>query len=371
MKHLGLLFLMILASLAVAQEVRQEAVGYGINRQDALLAAKREALAQGIGQILTSQTEVENFMVKRDYILTRTMGHVKSFQILEETQEADGAWRVKISAVLAEKGLAVDLAALNILMQDLGNPRVAVLIQERHLDMYNPATNNAEMILLDFLKNKDFRVVDPNKTLRFKESPEGLRAMEGDPTAAAKLGSLVNAEVVIVGTAMSSQSDVSDIQYFRGSGMKSASATISLKAFNVGTREILAAKSMTAAMVNVNLQTACIQAVQKATQQILNDKGGFFESLVENWRRQANDGQTFQLSVKGMSSYALLKQLKNALQNQAKVQQRSFQQGVAQLELTRAGTAEDLCELLDGLKVGEKKLMIQGMQGNTIQAILQ
>ncbi|NLB63888.1 MAG: hypothetical protein GX801_07265 [Fibrobacter sp.] len=143
-------------AFAQSKEIIVESVGFGVSQNDAITQAKREALAKGIGQMLTSQTEVENFMVKRDVILTETMGHVKNFKVLKESQGSDGAWEVHIKASVSEEGLAKDLAALKILMQTLGNPRIAFLVKETVMGNADPSAQNAEAMLLEFLKPKIF-----------------------------------------------------------------------------------------------------------------------------------------------------------------------------------------------------------------------
>ncbi|HSQ41597.1 MAG TPA: hypothetical protein VLM37_04890 [Fibrobacteraceae bacterium] len=361
------LTLLILTGFPLAKDLTVEATGYGINQNDATTAAKREALAQGIGQLLTSQTEVENFMVKRDLILTQTMGHVKSFSVLSSKQGPDGAWEVRIRAQVSKSGLSKDLAALKIMMQTIGNPRVAVLISETNIDNNATTANKAEMTLLDFLKSKDFRVVDPSQALRFRESSDGVKAMGGDPNAISKLGSLMNAEVIIVGTAIAKEADVSNLPAFAKSGMKSASATVSFKAYNVTNREILAAKSANGAMPNINVYTAGTNAIEKAVKTLLTEKGGFFDALVESWRRGANDGSNYTVTVHGVNDFASAKAIKQAITAVvSNLNQRNFAKPLLELEVTRGGSADDLAEALDGLKTGAGVLNVEGVQGQTL-----
>lgn len=352
---------------AQSGDVAVESTGYGVSKNDAITQAKREALAQGIGQMLTSSTEVENFMVKRDVILTQTMGHVKSYTTIKETQGPDGAWEVRIKAVVSKEGLAKDLAALKIMMQSLGDPRVAFLIKETVMGTADPTAQNAEVMLLEFFKSKDFRVVDPNHALRFRESADGVKAMGGDPEAVAKLGSLLNAEVVVVGSAVAQPNDVSSIKGLAGSGVQSASAVVSLKAYNVSTREVLAAKVAHGAMVNVNPMVAGNQAISKALQALMNEQNGFYGHLVESWRKGASDGQNFSVEISGVEDFAQVRAIRTAVATQASaVEQRSFQKPLLSLEVTRSGTADDLCEALDGLAVGTSKLAVEGVQGNVV-----
>ncbi len=367
-----LLFLTVLLTLAfqvVAQDLTVEATGYGINRNDAITNAKREALAQGIGQMLTSQTEVENFMVKRDQIITQTMGFVKTFQVLKESQSSDGAFEVRIRAQVGKDGLSKSLEGIRMQIQTVGNPRVALLITEVNVDGSNSA--KAEGVLLDSLQARTFKMVDPNQALRFRESPDGVKALGGDPEAVARLGTKLNAEVLIIGTVVVKESDVSNLPGFAKSGMKSASATVTLKAFNVSTREIMAAKTTSQSSAHINVVTAGNDAIGKSIAFLLGPKGGFFDAMMEAWRKQANDGANYLLTIEGVPDFATVKTLKGALSSICSaVQQRGFNKPVLELEVTRTGVAADLAEALDGLKVGSQKLSIEGVQGNTLKASL-
>jgi len=69
--------------------------GYGSSKQDALLKAKREAIEIGIGTVLISQTEIRNFEVKKDIILSRTKGSVKKYDILREEKQPGDVFYLK------------------------------------------------------------------------------------------------------------------------------------------------------------------------------------------------------------------------------------------------------------------------------------
>ena len=105
------------------------AEGHGASKQDALLQAKRAAVEEGIGVVLSSQTEVENFMLKKDKVITQSFGAVRSYTTIKEEQKGD-TWSVKISAVVSLDSITADLMALKILLVSMDKPRTMVLIQE-------------------------------------------------------------------------------------------------------------------------------------------------------------------------------------------------------------------------------------------------
>ena len=81
MKSVVALLILILLIFAVPLyaktpegDITVEAEGYGTSTKAALLQAKRSAVEEGIGVVLISQTEVKNFEVKKDVILSNAAG---------------------------------------------------------------------------------------------------------------------------------------------------------------------------------------------------------------------------------------------------------------------------------------------------------
>ncbi len=364
MKKLIMLF--ILFTMTFANDLVIQGTGYGATENQATSFAKRDALEKGIGQTLVSQTEVENFMLKKDIVLTKTSGHIKNYRIKSKVQESDGVWKIVIQATLSKDGLNKDLVALGILVQTIGNPRIALLITES-VSASKEGVNYVEMEFLNGFQKKGFEVVDPNQTLKYKESKEAMAALGGDPKAAAKLGSLINADVLIVGVSKSQEADLSGNAYFKGTGMKSVGTTLSLKAFDVGTRKILAAGNAQASMVDPNIMKAAQKGSQKVVKKMMGKKDQFFDRLVSSWKHKANDGATYKVVVKNVTSFKLVKELKATLLNITEnVIQRSFKKPVLGLDVKFMGTLDDFCTRIDGMKAGDKEMSVEEFQGSKV-----
>ena len=159
------------------------AEGYGSSKQNALLKAKREAIEIGIGTVLISQTEIRNFEVKKDIVLSRTKGSVKKYDILREEKQPDDVFYLKIKAVVSLASIKEDLVALKILLESMDKPRMMVMIQEED-------GKSAENAILDYLTEKEFELVDASvvAALMHKEDSLIKRATKGNPAAAAKIG---------------------------------------------------------------------------------------------------------------------------------------------------------------------------------------
>ncbi|MDD5673852.1 MAG: hypothetical protein PHC61_06805, partial [Chitinivibrionales bacterium] len=215
---------------STSDEIISEGSGEGANEAEALLAAKRDAIEKGIGQILLSQTEVENFMVKRDQIITKTIGSVKSFEVLSKTNE-NSAVQMRIKSVLLRNAMRQDLAAFQILIESMDKPRTMVIIDENNVGNAGAGNNAAETAICKFLKTPyEFDLVDPQTVASIKASQEQTVAAGGDPKAIAAVAAKTGAEVVITGTAISRRGD-NFINQNLG-GMVSVQATVMLRAIN-------------------------------------------------------------------------------------------------------------------------------------------
>ena len=161
-----LIVLLLVSTMFALDEFTTEGVGIGANRDEALMAAKRDAIEKGIGMVLLSQSEIENFQLKRDIVITKTIGAVTQYKTISETRTSDGLIEIKIVARLSKSSMRQDLAAFNILIESMDKPRVMVLIDENNVGNNEPTNRAAESAVLKFLKDPyQFELVDQNISL--------------------------------------------------------------------------------------------------------------------------------------------------------------------------------------------------------------
>lgn len=358
---------LLLAGFAQAQDLVVEAVGYGPTVEAATRAANRAAVEKGIGQVLTSATEIQDFQVKKDLVLSHTEGMVKSSETLSKEQGPDGAWEVKVKAVVSKAEVSKDLVALGILRMQLDNPRVAILVTEQVMGKIM-VDGAAESQIIKAFRDRQFEVVEASDDIRVKRANQIALATGGDAKAAAALGAELGAEVVILGTATATESDMSDNAYFKGTGMKSASGNVTLKAVEVSTSAILASQRGDAPMVHPNPAVAGAKALEKATSEVL-DKNGFIEQLLKSWRNQVNDGTVLRVRVRNIPNFSAAQVIQEELKVDAvQVVRRKMADGVLFLDVTWKGTADDFCSAVDGRKVNKSrnKLVVSSAEGKDI-----
>ncbi|MGE5670852.1 MAG: hypothetical protein ACM31E_05370, partial [Fibrobacterota bacterium] len=255
--------LLLLFRMTSAQDTFDvEGQGVGANQNEALTAAKRDAIEKGIGMILLSQTEIENFQVKRDLVLTKTIGAVKSYQILSQVTEADGLLKIKIKATVSKSAMRDDLAAFQILIESMDKPKVMIVINESNIDNDDPGNASAENAITSILKDPyGFEIVDQTIVSTIKSNKQKMASLAGNNAEAAAIGTQFGAEVLITGSAISRRAEA--LSQSLG-GMISVQADVTIKAISCATGRVIASASEHAAKVHISPQTAGTQAIAVA-----------------------------------------------------------------------------------------------------------
>lgn len=360
---LSLLFLLLSFTAPVlAEDISVTAEGYGVNRADALLQAQREAVEKGIGTVLISQTEIKNFELQKDVVITETIGSVKGFDILKDEQQGT-EWYLKIKATVSLDQIKSDLAALKILLESMDKPRMMVLIQEE-------ASNNAETAIVDYLQGKGFDLVDPAQVAALMQAEDQLikLATQGDPVAAAKLGAATGAEYALVGSVSKSTSNNS---LLAESGMISGQATLTAKVVNCSNARIVASKAANGAAVHISVDVAQAKAIAKAAGQLMDEQ--LFEAVIASFQDQINNGVTLEVVVSNVTSYQQQKKVTKALEavpGVVTVSKRGFGNGELKVSVQFKGLTDAFCDKADGRPVATQALMVTGVAGNSVQMAL-
>jgi len=353
-------------------DIVSEGVGMGSNENEALMAAKRDAVEKGIGMVLLSQTEIENFMLKRDMVITKTLGSVKKYDVLSKTTSADGVFEIKIKAVLSRSTMHEDLASFHILLESMDKPKVMVVIKENNVGNEEPVNKAAETAIIDFLKSPyDFDMVDPSVVASIRTSDEKMANLTGDAASAAAIGASYGAEVVITGDAVSRVAE--NISYNLG-GMKSVQADITLRAINCTTGRIIATGDGHGAKVHISPNTAGSMAIKDAS---LKATKNLLDAIIVDWNKQINNGIPLILSIKGVSNFRDKNSVVQTLRSMpgvVSVQERGWngESQMLQADVQYKGNAAGFCTKADGFKMGSGggSLTVTGQNGTRVTLVI-
>lgn len=353
---------LVLPMLVNAQALTKiKATGMGNSENQALDLAKRNAVEQGVGSVVASETITNNYQLASDRIFSRANGFVKNYTILSRVQNDEG-WRVEIEAEVTDifDELMKDQIAIDLLLQWMEKPRFMMLLNEDNLSERSTA---CETELGRKLIEKHFDLVSRLQVDAVRERQTAKAALDGDLRAAAKIASDFGAEILVIGNAVTSIAPGVDV--LEEAGMKSVQANFSAQIISAGDARILASYTAQHSAVHVNPASAGVQALTCAAASMADSLVGYLLKV----------GSEAQLAVRsisltiqgvGFSEFRELKEVLRSIEGVSAVYQRSFSAPVAEIAVEYSGRAMDLAVEIDGFKIGESELQVNEVTGNTI-----
>jgi len=359
-----LLISALIPAIAIGQSRMITVEGLGNTKPQAIEQAKREAVATGIGMLLISETEIQDFQLKRDQIITRANGYVKSYRELTSAQESDGTWRVKIEAEVTAMfdEILKDQMALELLLSWLKKPRFMVVLDEDN--MGDKSSIVAANEINKVLKDKGFDVVSAEQTKAILSQREAQSAINGDASAAASIAGQYQAEIIVTGRARATKAEGTTKML---GGMTSGQAVISASIIRADNGQILATSTAEGKKVHIAPETAGAEALKQAADNLANT---LVAETIKGWGLEQSNTKTVTLHIVGIDTRAQKKAVFDVLEGGIafvkSVNQRQFGGGVLEVAVEISATTEDLADELDGKNFGDFKLVITGETPNTL-----
>jgi hypothetical protein len=341
--------------------------------EDAVNDALRNAVEQVVGMHVESQTLVDNFVVVQDRILSRTRGFVSGYRVVSREEEPD-LIRVKVEATVKESDLVSDLEAIGLLIARKNYPRLLVLIDEQIFldeggEKREPTTVDASTAtgaILTALRPKGFRFVDPTVVAAGTEANLLSSALQGNAAEAVRIGRAYQADVILLGRAISRRGT---IPYGgAGAGLVSMQAVVNVQAIRADTGEIFARSDDTAPQAgNSPLETAHL-AIRKAVDRLLPR---LEEQVLDNWSQEVTSGTVVELVIVNDLGFTGVRRfislLPGYVRGAEEVSMRNFAEGMTTLEVRFKGSALDLAGELSSKEWAEFKIDVTGVTANRVQ----
>ena len=350
-------------SLIWAQAQIAQGTGYGQSKDAAIEQAKRDAVEVGLGAFISSETVVTATTFS-DNIYSKAQGFVKTFKVVSEKQGPDGLWEVTIAAEVTEMldQVMQDEAALQTLLNAVNRPRIIFMIREENL-IDNTPTDFAETKLLSMFYEKGFDVVDRQLVQALKGEPDYDQALAGNVSAAAKIASMLGAEVIVIGTAKISSGG----EFY---GMTSGQADINGKIVRADTGEILAVvPNAHGKKPHISPSTAGVNATNEAAGKLGTT---IIRQLIEKWSTQQSNFIKVYIVLKNadfmsyMTFESFLKaQTVSGIRN---AYAKSLNDGVAEYEVEFEGKSQDLAMGLSRTSPDGLNFKVTGLSGNRVTA---
>jgi len=326
-----------------------------VARDKAIDNAQREAVEKAVGVMVSSFTEVENYQVKMDQILSESHGFISTYKVLDERREGN-QYRVTIEADVSVNRLKDKLEAVNLILSRKSRPRLMVLIgQGEKRDAV------AESAMIKHFLSRGFKLVE-TKGVNRELSRYNLTVVADDAAAASKLGSRYGAEVLVVGRTEASTSRFT----VNGVEMRFNKVNLSARAVKVDTAEVIATDSEIRSGPGMEdvIKSMTVEASEKLARKLT-------DQLINRWSYELTNTATIKLIASGLKSYRDLVKFKELITNDVKgvkeVNQREYRNGHVEIDLEVRGNVHGVADDIAALRVNGKAVMVQGISQNTIK----
>ena len=175
------LLLGLLALPLAAQEVNVTGTANGnpdTAREQALARALREAVRQGVGVDVLSETKVQNFELEYDRVMTSSFGYVESYEVTAQAYNSGKQeYTVSIKAKVAKgRPQMDDVLALRMLVKRMKSPRVMVESTESISgDVQGGEVKMASAVLEEIAQKTGFEIFRQS-TVQDRDARESARA---------------------------------------------------------------------------------------------------------------------------------------------------------------------------------------------------
>lgn len=152
MRNFILLLVILFASLTFSAEYSNiKGIGEGVADDEALTAAKKDALEKSVGVFLSSKAVMENYVTISDNIISKSNGFIKTYEVLGKSSPAEGVVRIEIFASVTDvvDQLVQDEMALKLLLTEMNLPSFAVAVYDNEGKRDDFAESSVKKYLLD------------------------------------------------------------------------------------------------------------------------------------------------------------------------------------------------------------------------------
>jgi len=341
-----------------------------IARDAAIEDAQKRAVEQAIGIMIDSQTQVENYQVISDKILSQIKGYITRYNVIGENQES-ALLRVRITAEVSMGKLGDDLAAIGVLMSQMHKPRTMILIAEQNIGRnvyawWADAHAEADMgvvenSFMDKFTEKGFEFIDHEVASKEIKVTPAYKISNLSVAQAKTLGSQADAEVVIIGKA------VAKLYGEVGGGMKSVQADLSAKAVRTDTGQVIATSTTHAAAVHITELSAGTEALKKAANQAADD---MITKILAAYSKEVGGTRSVAITVTGLTKTQFVK-FKDVLRNQVRgikdLHERSFTGTTAKISVDSKSSAQTLSDELVLKDFGTFAVEVVGSTANSLE----
>ena len=188
LRNIVLCFILLAGCVLTAQELKEVTVtGSAEGTPDkageqALAKALRDAVQQGAGVDVMSETKVSNFQLEYDRVITSSFGYIKDYKIISKNySDKDKIYSVTIKAQVGKGSPGMDqVMALRLLVKRMQSPRLLIQVKEKISGEYNSEMPVSQAVLEEIAQKTGLEVFKQNVIQERDEKESDRAALLGD-----------------------------------------------------------------------------------------------------------------------------------------------------------------------------------------------
>jgi hypothetical protein len=282
-----------------------EAKGVGLKREDALQDALRNAVGQAVGITVSSQTQVENFMVLSDAISSKTEGYITNYEIIKETPFKD-RFEIDIKASVSLSPLKADV---DMLSRAIGGVRFLAMYDPRNvpadeIGMYDFATERIN----EALANRKYRYIEKSRFDALNYEAKGMfhDGSSGEESYVQHIGFRADAQFIIKlnRITVSKRSEAFDTR-------TASKVLIELKAYDNCTAEGLGTTLIESDWASGrDAESTLYSSIASTIEEKIDELFKLYISYIGDW---VNNGTPYELRFYASGSYRDFRDIRNKL----------------------------------------------------------
>jgi hypothetical protein len=401
MRTLSLSFILLSAvAFAQATVVTKDGTGEAavINKDEARAfeeaknAALRSAVEQAAGVRIDADTLAVNNQLVRDQVFANTSGYVKSFDVVSKKVEKN-VMTVVVKANVITDNLDKDIQAARDLVKRSGRPTVIVLLNEQtliesELSKANAVmtTKNLEVALSNAMQADGWDVRNESLANNGKLTLAPGASLSGGQ--ARELAEVAKVQYIVSGSV--TMRHMSPDLMLMGGRTTDGKQT----AFPVtGEYELTVFATDTGAQIkrftgrlfkkgtgelDHKALAAFATSYERSAFNVIDDRkteiiGELRRAVIDHLRNRAMNGVEVSMSVKGLESFAAVKDFRKALESMKGVKSiddGDLAKGVASYRVTFAGVTSELAEQIESATFKKRKLEVLGKTSSTLEVLV-
>ena len=227
-------------------------------------------------------------------------------------------------------------------VNELRDPRIAVIVPETHITKPTPDPAGETAIIRKLLEAGFSRIVDKNQVDAIRQSDVGKALLNGDVSAAVNIGVQFGIDYILVGEAFS------ELAQSPGGGLFSCRARLEARLIKTDTAQIVAAHGFHEGGADLTELTASKKSLNNAGEKM----GDYMVEQLTNAAGKEESG--VKLTITGISSFSKVSEIQKALRGLKGVKNvymREYSGGVATIDLDVTVSPQVLAERMSEISV--------------------